>query len=80
MISGIVFTIFASPTIVIINPIEIENIDLANDILTQFLYTGVMIVILVLGFKPTKWRIKGKGPRSLLIYSQLGRHMLILTP
>lgn len=68
MISGIVFTIFASPTIVIINPIEIENIDLANDILTQFLYTGVMIVILVLGFKPTKWRIKGKGFKLHISY------------
>lgn len=60
MIAGIVFTIFSSPSIVIINPITFENLDLANDLLTQVLYTAVMIVILVLGFKTNSWKLRGK--------------------
>lgn len=60
MIAEIVFTIFAPPSFTTTSLVEENNITLANDLLSLFFHTAIMVSVLVFGFGAENWRVKGE--------------------
>ncbi|KAI5122417.1 hypothetical protein M0805_002967 [Coniferiporia weirii] len=61
MMQTVVFTIYFSPAVVIKTQTELENLDLANDVLNNAIYSTIMAIVLVLGFKRAFWNASDQG-------------------
>ncbi|KAL5480434.1 hypothetical protein ACEPAI_1704 [Sanghuangporus weigelae] len=68
MIQGIVFTIYFSPSVQLTSETEVEDLTLASDVVNNFIYAMISIVVLALGLKTEYWR----APDQIVALSNLG--------
>ena len=61
MVQSIAFTIYFSPSVNITSATEKEDLTLAGDVISNFIYALISAIVLVLGLKNEYWRVPGES-------------------
>ena len=60
MIQGVVFTIYFSPSVQLTSEMEVEDLTISSDVINNYIYAMISIVVLALGLKTDYWRAPGE--------------------
>ena len=77
MIESIVFTIYFSPSVTLTSETQVEDLTLASDLISNFIYACISATVLGLGLKKEYWRTPGKRRTSFLPFRRVNRELLL---